>query len=181
MVALVAGVVLPARVLGTSPLFTTSSATLGWTANGLVLAALGVLPALGLSAGATQAEKNAATLTYVAERLPHHLLVRTFADGLVDRHVLAILLWLALLRLLPASGSRSRLTGFTAGAIGIACGGCLLGSLEYMIPTAAQGLLRFYWFRLADGVVPVALALCAAEVLCTAAPAGPSWWRGVVA
>jgi len=181
MVALVAGVVLPEGVMGGGRLVTGSAATLAWTANGLILAAMGILPALELSAGATQAEKNAATFTYVAERLPHHLLVRTFADGLVDRHLLAILLWLALLRLVPASSARSRLTGFTAAAIGIAIGGSALGWLEYMIPTAAQSLLRFYWFRLADGLVPVALALTAAEVLCTAVLAKPSWWRGIVA
>lgn len=181
MVALVAGVVFPEAVMGGGKLVTWSPATLGWTANGLILAAMGVLPALELSAGATQAEKNAATITYVAERLPHHLLVRTFADGLVDRHLLAILLWLVLLRLVPASSARSRLTGFTAAAIGIAIGGSALGWLEYLIPTAGQSLLRFYWFRLADGMVPVALALTAAEVLCWTVPTQPSWWRGIVA
>ena len=61
-------------------------------AAGVGLAALGVVPALGLSAGTDTAERTRATFTYVVERLPHHLLVRTFAEGLVARHCLAILL-----------------------------------------------------------------------------------------
>lgn len=134
-------------------------------AAGVGLAALGVVPALGLSAGTDGAERASATYTYVVERLPHHLLVRTFAEGLVARHCLAILLWWLLLPLAGASPSRSRLATFTTAALGISLAGCAVSLVEMIWPKAAYALLRYYWFRLADGVVPLALALVATAAL----------------
>jgi len=134
-------------------------------AAGLGLAALGVVPALGLSAGTDSAERTRATFTYVVERLPHHLLVRTFADGLVARHCLAILLWWLLLPLAEKSPSRSRLAVFTTASLGVSLAGCAVSLLELAWPSAAHALLRFYWFRLADGIVPLALALVATAAL----------------
>lgn len=134
-------------------------------AAGVGLAALGVVPALGLSAGTDGAERASATTTYVVERLPHHLLVRTFAEGLVARHCLAILLWWLLLPLAGPSPSRSRLATFTTAALGISLAGCAISLVESAWPSAAHALLRYYWFRLADGIVPLALALVATAAL----------------
>ncbi len=134
-------------------------------AAGVGLAALGVVPALGLSAGTDSAERTRATFTYVVERLPHHLLVRTFAEGLVARHCLAILLWWLLLPLAEKSTSRSRLAVFTTASLGVSLAGCAVSLLELAWPSAAHALLRFYWFRLADGIVPLALALVATAAL----------------
>jgi len=134
-------------------------------AAGVGLAALGVVPALGLSAGTDGAERASATFTYVVERLPHHLLVRTFAEGLVARHCLAVLLWWLLLPLAKKSPTRSRLAIFTTAALGISLAGCAVSLLEMAWPSAAYALLRYYWFRLADGIVPLALALLATAAL----------------
>ena len=133
-------------------------------AAGLGLAALGVVPALGLSAGTDGAERARATFTYVVERLPHHLLVRTFAEGLVARHCLAILLWWLLLPLAEKSPARSRLAVFTTASLGVSLAGCAVSLLELAWPSMAHALLRFYWFRLADGIVPLALALLATDL-----------------
>lgn len=132
---------------------------------GLGLAALGVVPALGLSAGTDSAERARATFTYVVERLPHHLLVRTFAEGLVARHCLAVLLWWLLLPLAEQSPTRSRLAIFTAASLGISLAGCAVSLVELAWPAAAYSLLRYYWFRLADGIVPLGLALGATAAL----------------
>lgn len=142
----------------------------GWSAAiavavGIGLAALGVVPALGLSADTDAAERARATSTYVVDRLPHHLLVRTFADGLVARHCLAILLWWLLFPLEGASPSRRRMTLFTVAALGVSLAGCGVSLLEAVAPATAYGLLRYYWFRLADGIVPLALALAATGAL----------------
>ena len=134
-------------------------------AVGIALAALGVVPALGLSAGTDGAERGRAISTYVVERLPHHLLVRTFADGLVARHCLAILLWWLLLPLQKASPARRRMSIFTAAALGVSLAGCAVSLLELAWPSAAHALLRYYWFRLADGIVPLGLALTATAAL----------------
>lgn len=132
---------------------------------GVLLAALGVLPALGLSAGVDGAERAKATFTYVVERLPHHLLVRTFADGLVARHLLAVVVWWLLLPLAGGSAARGRMTAFTTAAVGISLAGSVVSLLEAWRPDLAHALLRYYWFRLGDGVVPVGLAVAATAAL----------------
>jgi len=132
---------------------------------GVVLAAAAVVPALGLSADADTAQRALATSTYVVERLPHHLLVRTFAEGLTARHILAVLLWWMLLPLGNGSPASRRVAAFTAVAVGIALVGCVVSLFEGIAPATALGLLRFYWFRLADGLVPLGLSLAAASAL----------------
>jgi hypothetical protein len=133
--------------------------------GGLALAASGVLPAVGLSAGADAATRAEAARIYVVERLHHHLLPRTFPAGFIPRHVLAILAWWLLDRLVPRTAARGRLTAFTLAAIGISLAGLTIAAVESWSPATAFGLLRYYWFRLADVAVPLALGFAAAAVL----------------
>jgi hypothetical protein len=152
---------------------------------GVALAAAGVVPAILLSAGADAATRAEAARIYVAERLPHHLLPRTFAAGFVPRHVLAILAWWLLERLAAAGPARARLTRFTLAALGISLAGLVIAAFEPWAPATVQGLLRFYWFRLADVAVPLALAISAAAVLADDAtcrrlfPVSPALIRGL--
>jgi hypothetical protein len=133
-------------------------------AGGLGLALVGIVPALGLSAGVDAAERAAAVKTYVAERLAHHLRPFTFAEPLVARHLLAILVWWLLTRLERSTAARRRVHRFTLAALGISLAGWLLACLEPFAPSVVLGLLRFYWFRLADIMVPFSLAVTAAAV-----------------
>jgi hypothetical protein len=121
---------------------------------GVLLAALGVMPALGLSAGVDGAERAKATFTYVVERLPHHLLVRTFADGLVARHLLAVVVWWLLLPLAVGSPARWRMAVYTTAAVGISLAGCAVSLLETQWPDLAHSLLRYYWLGSATGWCP---------------------------
>jgi hypothetical protein len=152
---------------------------------GAALAAAGVVPALWLSSGADAATKAEAARIYVVERLHHHLLPRTFPTGFIPRHVLAIVAWWLLDRLAPASPARARLTRFTLASLGISLAGLLIAALEPWAPATVYGLLRFYWFRLADVAVPLALAISAATVLADDAscrrlvPVSPSLIRGI--
>lgn len=134
---------------------------------GLLLAAVGVVPALGLSAGVDAAGRDAAIATYVVERLPHHLLVRTFNEALVARHLLAIAVWWLLL---PASttAAQRRVAAFTVGALAISGAGLAVSLLESAAPALAHRLLRFYWFRLADGVLPAGLSIAAVAAISAA-------------
>ena len=162
---------------------------LAWLAlaGGIAVAACGIVPALGLNAGATAAERVQGAFIYVVERLPHHLLPRTFAPGLVARHMLAIVVWWLLLRVVPATPERRRIALLTAVAVAISAAGWCVAWAEPLFPDVVPGLLRFYWFRLADVVVPFALAITAAAVLadeaaCAAIAAGrPGWLRAAVA
>ena len=158
--------------------------------GGVALAACGVVPALGLSAGATAAERAAANRIYVVDRLPHHLLPGSFAEPLVARHLLAVLGWWLLSRLASPAQSPaawSRLQSFTLAALGISIAGAAIACCEPVAPGAAIGLLRFYWFRLADVIVPLSLAVSAAAVLEDDAACHrlgllpPAAWRGIVA
>jgi hypothetical protein len=158
LVALVAAFVIrPTPVAG--------AADIALLVGGLACAAAGILPALGLSAGADAATRAAAAKIYVVERLNHHLLLRTFAEAFIARHLLAALAWWILNRLAPQTAARRRFTVFTLGAIAISAAGVGVSLLEPVAPTAVLGLLRFYWFRLADVIVPLALAVTAATLL----------------
>ena len=159
---------------------------------GLLLAAAGVGPALWLSGGAEAATRAEAARIYVVERLPHHLLVRTFADGFVARHVLAVLAWWLLAATRPSApepmqAARTRAYGFCAAAVVISLAGCAISLAEPVAPAAVHGLLRFYWFRLADILVPLALAVAAAAVVSDGAllgrlvPVRPVVARGILA
>lgn len=127
-------------------------------AGGALAAAAGVVPALGLTTGVDDAIRAAATKIYVVERLSHHLLLRSFADGMVARHVLAIAVWWLLSRLLPPSAAWRRIAVFTLAALGLSGVGVAISLLEPWAPSLAYSLLRYYWFRLADVAVPFALA-----------------------
>ena len=152
---------------------------------GAALAAAGVVPALRLSAGADAATRAEAARIYVVERLHHHLLPRTFPVGFIPRHVLAIVVWWLLDRLAPASQARAWLTRFTFAALGISLAGLAIAAIEPWAPATVYGLLRFYWFRLADVAVPLALAISTAAALADDAtcrrlfPVPPAVIRGI--
>jgi hypothetical protein len=152
-------------------------------AGGMAAAAAGVVPALGLTAGVDAATQIAATRIYVVDRLAHHLLPRTFADGMISRHLLAVAVWWLLARLLPPAAAWRRIATFTWAALAISAVGVGISLLESWAPATAFGLLRYYWFRLADVAVPFALATTLAAVLiddriCSRlAACRPAWLR----
>lgn len=137
-------------------------------AAGIILALIGLWPALMLSFGADPAVRAEATRIYVTERLPHHLLPRAFADGMIARHLLAVLASWLISKYLPESHARRRLHGFTLAALAISLVGYAIASTESVNADVAYGLLKFYWFRLSDGLAPLALAIGAATILAEA-------------
>ncbi len=138
-------------------------------AAGIGLAAAGVVPALGLASAASDADRAAAIRIYVVERLPHHLLPRTFAEPMVARHLLAIAVWWLLTRLVQPTPPRRRLVRFTLAVLAISLAGWLISLAEPLAPARVLALLRYYWFRLGDVVVPFALAVSGSAVTCDAA------------
>ncbi len=135
---------------------------------GVALAMIGLWPALMLSAGVDPAVRAAATRIYVTERLPHHLLPRTFADGMIARHLLAVFVSWLIAKHLPESAARRRLHGFALAALAISLVGYGIAFTEAVNADVAYGLLKFYWFRLSDGLAPLALAIGAATILAEA-------------
>jgi len=134
-------------------------------ATGILFAALGVAPALLMNAGVDTATRHLAARIYVVDRLPHHLLIQAFATGFVARHVLAACVWWLLARMAAPNEARHRLAAFTLIALGMSLVGAAISLTAPWTGSVAYELLRFYWFRLADVAVPLAVAIFAAAVL----------------
>ena len=158
----------------------------GLVVAGLALAAWGVLPALSLSAGVDAAGRALANRVYVVERLYHHLLPGRFPEAMIARHLLAILVGTIMHRVVPATPARTRVAAFREAALAISLVGLLIALAEPLAPDIALGLLRYYWFRLADVIVPFTLAASAAAVLtddgvcARVLPGRPAVVRGLV-
>lgn len=141
-------------------------------AAGFLFAVAGVVPALLMNAGLDAGTRALAARIYVVERLPHHLLVQTFATGFVARHVLAASVWWLLTRVATPSEARLRLTAFTLVSLGVSLTGAAISLSSPWTGSVAYELLRFYWFRLADVAVPLSLAIFAAAALADDAVCG---------
>lgn len=149
-----------------------------WLVLGGAIALLGVAPALALNWGQPRDVTTEAAMIYVFERLPHHLApLHKSPDWIAERAgrhaiVVTLMVGLLLVRLadLRASTTSSslwqafrhdpagRLTLFACGAMLLAIVGLTIEWMLWDHPEMAARLLRFYWFRLVDVAVPLALA-----------------------
>jgi len=134
-------------------------------AGGLLLSLPGLLPALSLTAGADPELVREANRLYVYERLYHHLLPERFPPGFLLRHVLLVIALTMLVWFGPRDERFVRLNAFVAAAILIAAVGLAISLLAPIAPDLTAGLLRYYWFRLSDVMVPVGVALGATAIV----------------
>jgi uncharacterized protein DUF6798 len=139
--------------------------------GGLLLALPGLWPALALDAGVDRETAALAHEIYVFKRLRHHLLPQAFSAGAIATQLLMVLVWAAL-NALPAEGGRvaspsrtQRIRHFVIGALAIELAGMAISLFADAYPAATAGLLRMYWFRLADAMLPLGIALAALAVL----------------
>ena len=165
---------------------------------GGLISLAGLLPALAMTAGATPQESVSAARTYSYFRIAHHLLPSAFAGWWYLRHALLILLTVAAMigwrqtrtergravrpsdagELPGATGTPGwdRLAAFGLGAVAVSVTGLLVGTLPAVAPDLAAKLLRFYWFRLGDAVVPLLLGCAVAGLLTQAAGTVAARW-----
>lgn len=130
----------------------------GLIAGGLIALA-GVLPGLTLGRGADPDAVAEANKVYVFERLSHHLWAVSFFSKLGARQLALWGVWGALCAIAPVAGPQRRLRWFTLATMLVATVG--LG-ISYASPAPtdwAASLLKFYWFRLVDVAVAVAVSL----------------------
>ncbi|MHC4399330.1 MAG: DUF6798 domain-containing protein [Planctomycetota bacterium] len=149
--------------------------------GGLVLSLPGLVPSLALSWGVDATTANEAHDIYVYRRLAHHLVPSRFPPVYLDRFLLLILLYAALECIGPTDGPRHRLRWFVVGALAIAAAGVAAGLIEHVTKPLAARLLRFYWFRLADVAVPLAVAISGARCVAYALGARPRLGRWAAA
>lgn len=140
-----------------------------WLAVGGAVALIGVLPAISGLGGPAVVDKVSAAQVHAYLRLPHHLIPQLFAP---ERHLAASLSLLvfigstliyrfALRRTHDESSQGfSRLLKCAWFAVLFALIGLVVDwALSTKRPDIASSLLRFYWFRWADAVVPLVSSL----------------------
>jgi hypothetical protein len=187
---------------------------------GLILGGLlslpGLLPALALERGADPATAAEAARIYVFERLPHHLAPlslsaeelsrRAARFGWVVAGFVGLGAWQFWRKRGDSAQSISADRDIDFGALGrvmrfaafsLVCDGVALG-IEAALkdePLTAARILRYYWFRQADVMVPLATAIAlaafvvwmlrrrawAGTLVAVAAVAGCAWFLGGLA
>ena len=122
-----------------------------------------------------------ANQVYVYGRLAHHLAPGQLPPVFVVRFVALFVVWLILCWAAPREAALRRLHAFVAGAVILALIGAAIAPLNYVDPALAAGLLRFYWFRLADVAVPLGVALTAALLVAETLRTRPAIGRWALA
>jgi hypothetical protein len=150
-------------------LTTSLRAMLPGLAVGIILSMAGIVPALLLSSGQTAETIAEANQIYVFERLRHHLAPLTLPPEEVTLRLVRqgcllvgfVIVGFAVHRstTLGSSTGLTRVRYFAWGGIGLAFIGLLSELLLWNHPVTAASLLKYYWFRLADFAVPLAVAL----------------------
>ncbi len=128
-------------------------------ACGGILGAIGVVPALMMDMNADSATRATAHAIYVYRRLSHHLLPEAFATTYVIRHLLLLVVWIAITWWTPQRQAWRRFRGFVWGAVLIAACGLAADLVTRFDSNLRASLLRFYWFRSTDAILPLGVAL----------------------
>lgn len=144
---------------------------IGW----LILALPGLIYASKINQDTSYETVLAASKIQVFERLPHHLFPLEFAGGYVARH---LMLWAFFFLLCAGIAPTPRdrlLRRFVFSTMSLAVVGFILAWIASLGPTTADSqsppaifaasLLRFYWSRMSDIVVPLGVSLLSMQYL----------------
>ena len=143
--------------------------------GGLALSLPGLIPAILLNRGVPEEASRLAARIYVFDRLAHHLVFHQFSIACQARYAVLLAAWLPLAWSLRKEAGPWRLQLVAAGALIICLTGVVIDQ-ALVLMTSARGwsieeyqqhaapLLRYYWFRMSDSLVPVGAAL------------GAIWW-----
>lgn len=137
----------------------------------LILPAL--LPALALNRGVSPDTVRNATQLYVYERLPHHLLLSFIAQKTPEK-LLAfgglILFWNFLAARPRFSHGEMTFRTLIYATLFIALCGWGINLFVTIAPDFTASLLRYYWFRLADVILPLGASILSLELVLSGAP-----------
>jgi hypothetical protein len=146
---------------------------------GLIIGGLlslpGLLPGVAINLGADPDVVARANVIYVYERLPHHLSFLGISDALVHRFLLLVGVWVMLAVAVPTDEGRHRLLKVVNASLIISAVGILLSIWGTYQPQLAAAWLRFYWFRLADVLVPLGVALWSVAFVAWWGVSRPAW------
>jgi hypothetical protein len=122
-------------------------------------AAMAVISAGQLDAGADPLTRAQAHRIYVYERLPHHLVPWGIAWSRVAAHATLGVIWLTLRGGLQQSAALRQIDRLTWFGLLLALGGEFLGGVAHLTPDIGASLLRFYWFRVTDVMLPLSATI----------------------
>ncbi len=129
---------------------------------GGAISLVGVFPLLLLNRDASPVESSWASYYYVYERLAHHLVLHTFAIEFKARFFLATFAWAVTAWLLRGEDKLRILNGVAAGSVVLVFIGIVIDQAYFIVLQdwlTGSKLLRLYWYRIADVMVPLALSL----------------------
>jgi hypothetical protein len=130
--------------------------------GGLLLALPGLIPVLRLDWAAAPDLTWTAHRIYVFRRLAHHLVLHEYPPLFIGRHVAMLIAWGGLSWWIYRTDlAYRRLSAFVVGVVSIALTGAVIDVWTIANEYWGGFWLRFYWFRLSDAILPVALALAA--------------------
>jgi hypothetical protein len=132
---------------------------------GGAIASLGVIPALLLTMNATAEQSTAAARIYSYLRISHHLLPANFPSEWFIRHAALMMMLYLIVCFAPLGGRLRRLVWICVGANLIALIGLAVGLVPSVAPDLGAKLLRYYWFRLGDALVPLGIAFWAMHAI----------------
>jgi len=144
---------------------------------GAVMSMPALIPAFELTLDAPPDVVVEANQVYVFERLPHHLDPAKFPPRGVAILGLLLLATGVMSRATPASTATRTLWRFVFTSAVIWATGWLIAWTFESSPATAAGLLKYYWFRLADVAIPVGASLAAMTYLNHALRTAPGWSR----
>lgn len=125
----------------------------------IILGAISAVPALLLDRGMPREQTAEAHRIYVFERLSHHLLPDAFPLHFQLRHLALAAAWIVTCLLVRPSSAQQAVRRFVAGVVAISVLGILVRLVTLDHPTLAANVLRFYWFRLSDALLPLGMAM----------------------
>jgi len=144
-------------------------------AAGAILSLPGLIPALALGAATAPEVVAEANTIYVYQRLPHHLSFFDFPARFRLRFALLILAWGLLARYAEVNPVQRRLRRVVNASLIVVAIGIGISTVGLYRENLAAGLLRFYWFRLADVLLPLGVATAATAVAYRLSELRPSW------
>ena len=145
-------------------------------ALGFLLALPGLIPALTLNAGVPKDVAHEAARIYVFERLAHHLVYSQFDATNVARFQVLVIAWAISYWLLRNEKKLTRLQHVVAGAAVLGFVGIIIDQFFVIranaldqspeaYQTGAASLLRYYWFRMSDSLVPLGMAFAVVQAI----------------
>ncbi len=138
---------------------------------GGAISLLGLIPAIALTAGTSPEDSALAARIYSYYRIKHHLLPADFAAHWYLRSGALMVVTAIVARIYWRSSEPiQRIGWFAIGAVLIAMIGLLVGLLPPLVPDLAAKLLRYYWFRLADAIIPLLAGLLVAKMITGSKP-----------